>query len=200
MRRVLAVLLALGLGSAPALTVREGRLSVTVGDPRDRAHLGAVFGAWRGAERDLRGLGLTVPAVRLEASASAAEFARRTGEGWLVAATTRGTVIHTQRLGALAARGLLPLTVRHEAFHAAQPAALPRGLAEGLARLFSGEAARDPAGPTGLEEVPDARLGALLAARSPAGLELDAVYREATRRARQLVAARGWRGALAIRR
>lgn len=197
MRRVLTLWLVLGLGFAPALTVREGRLSVTLSDPRDRAHLGAVFGAWRGAERDLRRLGLTVPAVRLQAASSADAFARRTGEPWFVAATTRGTVIHTQRLGALAARGLLPLTIRHEAFHAAQPASLPRGLAEGLARLFSGEAARDPAGPTGLEGVPDRKLNALLAARTQAGL--DAAYREATRRARQLVAARGWRRALASR-
>lgn len=190
-----AVLLALLLGAAPALTVREGRLSVTVRDPGDRAHLAAVFRAWREAERDLRDLGLRVPDVRLEAALNAADFARRTGEGWFVAATTRGGVIHTQRLGALAARGTLLLTVRHEAFHTAQPPGLPRWLAEGLARLFSGEAAGDPADPTGLERVPGRDLDARLSARREA--DLTAAYREATRRAEQRVRARGWARVLA---
>ncbi|GMA15456.1 hypothetical protein E5F05_00215 (plasmid) [Deinococcus metallilatus] len=185
-----AALLALLLGAASGLTARDGRLSVTVSDARDRTYLPAAFGAWRGAERDLRSLGLTVPDVRLEAASSAADFARRTGEPWFVAATTRGTVIHTQRLGALAAQGSLAVTLRHEAFHAAQPPALPRWLAEGLARVFSGEGGHDPLSPTGLEQVPEGELDRLLANRTGPGL--PAAYREATRRARQLVGAQGW--------
>ncbi|WP_019586615.1 hypothetical protein [Deinococcus apachensis] len=191
-RRGLAVLLAGLLGIASA---RGGQLSVEVGDPRDRAYLPAVFGAWRGVGRDLHALGLTLPDTRLEAATSASDFARRTGEPWFVAATTRGAVIHTQRLGALAARGTLPLTIRHEAFHAAQPRSLPRWLAEGLARLFSGEAERDPRGPTGLEGLPEGTLSARLAARGEG--DLSAAYREATRRARQLVQTRGWAKVLA---
>jgi len=185
-----AALLALLLGTAPALTVREGRLTVTLSDPRDRAHLGTVFETWREAERDLRALGLSTPRVYLRAASSANDFAHQTGEPWFVAAVTRGGVIQTQRLGALAARGNLPLTLRHEAFHAAQPASLSRWLAEGLARLFSGEAARDPVGSTGLEQMPEAALNRHLAARSPE--DLLRVYREATRRAREAMRARGW--------
>ncbi|EYB67287.1 hypothetical protein DEIPH_ctg045orf0018 [Deinococcus phoenicis] len=191
-----AVLLALLLGVAAALPARAGPLGVTLSDPRDRAHLSALYGAWREAGRDLRDLGLTLPGVRLEAASSADDFARRTGEPWFVAATTRNGVIHTQRLGALAAANRLRFTVRHEAFHAAQPRALPRWLAEGLARLFSGEAARDPQTATGLEHVPEAKLNTLLALRNESGL--TAAYREATRRARRLVAARGWAGVLRL--
>lgn len=190
-----AVLFALLLGTGPALTVREGRLTVTLSDPRDRAHLGAVFGAWREAGRDLRALGLSVPEVQLRAASSADDFARQTGEPWFVAAVTRGRVIQTQRLGALAARGTLPLTLRHEAFHAAQPPGLSRWLAEGLARLFSGEAARDPAAPTGLEHLPPEALNRYLSARTSENLLR--VYREATRQAREEVRARGWAGVLA---
>ncbi|GBF06771.1 hypothetical protein DAERI_100134 [Deinococcus aerius] len=192
--RLPALLLAGLLGVASA---QGGRLDVAVSDPRDRAYLPAVFGAWRGAGRDLSALGLTLPDTRLAAAASAADFARRTGEPWFVAATTRGAVIHTQRLGALAARGTLALTIRHEAFHVAQPRDLPRWLAEGLARLFSGEAGRDPPGPTGLEGLPEGTLSARLAARGEG--DLSAAYREATRRARQLVRARGWARVLAPR-
>lgn len=193
MRRA-AFLLVLLLGTAPAMTVREGRLTVTLSEPRDRAYLGTVFEAWRGAERDLRALGLSVPRVELRAAGSADDFAHQTGEAWFVAAVTRGQTIHTQRLGALAARGTLPLTLRHEAFHAAQPAGLPRWLAEGLARLFSGEAGSDPPGATGLEGVPDAALNQRLAARTAD--DLLRIYREATRRARERVRAQGWAGVL----
>ena len=193
--RIQAALLALLLGTAPALTVRQGGLTVTLSDPRDRASLGIVFETWRGAGRDLRALGLSVPEVELRAASTAENSARRTGEPWFMAAVTRGRVIHTQRLGALAARGSLPLTLRHEAFHAAQPPGLPRWLAEGLARVFSGEAGRDPATSTGLERLPDRELDRRLAARSAE--DLLRVYREATRRARERVRARGWARVLA---
>lgn len=192
--RVQAALLALLLGSAPALTVREGQLEVTISDPGDRAQLGTVFEVWRRTERDLRALGLSMPEVQLRAASNANDFAHRTGEAWFVAAVTRGRVIHTQRLGALAARGTLPLTLRHEAFHTAQPPGLPRWLAEGLARLFSGEAARDPTSSTGLEHLPERELNRRLAARTAA--DLLRVYREATRRARERVRVQGWAGVL----
>ncbi|SMB83415.1 hypothetical protein [Deinococcus hopiensis] len=185
-------LLALLPGAAGA-----AHLTVQITDPGDRAHLRSVQAAWRSAERDLRALGLHVPDVTLVSVSSAAEFARQTGEPWFVAATTRGHTIRTQRLGALAARGTLPLTVRHEAFHTAQPASLPRWLAEGLARLFSGEAALDPGGATGLEVLTDERLGQRLAARQ-AG-DLLPAYREATRRARERVRAQGWARALGVK-
>jgi hypothetical protein len=187
-----AVLSALTVGAADA-----ARLTVTVRDPADRAYVHAVRAAWTAAARDLSALGLSVPDARLDAAASAADLAARTGEPWFVAASTRGRVIRTQRLGALAARGLLPHTVRHEAFHVAQPDGLPRWLAEGLARLFSGEAVRDPATPTGLEGVRGADLDRLLAARDE--VRLSAAYREATRRAREQVARQGWRGVLSGR-
>ncbi|WP_407572599.1 hypothetical protein [Deinococcus altitudinis] len=192
---LLALLLISAGHPAGAAEVRRGGLVVEYTDARDRAELNAVFLAWSGAVRDLRAIGLNVPAtVRIEAAGSAAEFAARTGEPAGIAASTRGRVIRTQRLSALGARGLLPFTVRHEAFHTAQPAGLPRWLAEGLARTFSGEALNDPPAPTGLERVPDASLSARLLERDPA--RLTTAYHEATRRARQLVRTRGWRAVL----
>ena len=180
---------------AHAFQVQHGRLSVSYADPRDRQQLGAVYKAWDTAARDLKELGLGLPAnVRIEAAGNAADFAARTGEPANIAASTRGAVIHMQRLSALAGRGLLPTTVRHEAFHTAQPPGIPRWLAEGLARTFSGEGRADPHTPTGLEGLPDARLDAELLGRDPA--RLTAAYREATVRAAKLVRAQGWRGAL----
>jgi len=193
-----ALLLAsVGPSTAAAAEVRRGGLSVEYTDARDRAELNTVFRAWSAAVRDLRATGLEVPAdVRIEAAGSAAAFAARTGEPAGIAASTRGRVISTQRLSALGARGLLPFTVRHEAFHTAQPAGLPRWLAEGLARTFSGEALSDPAAPTGLERLPDASLSAQLLERDPA--RLSAAYHEATRRARLLVQKHGWRAVLGV--
>ena len=189
-------LLALLLTSAAlSAEVRHGGLSVAFTDARDRAELSAVFLAWDGAVRDLRAIGLSVPAMtKIEAAGSAADFAARTGEPAGIAASTRGSVIRTQRLSALAARGLLPFTVRHEAFHTAQPAGLARWLAEGLARTFSGEALSDPPAPTGLESVPDDALSAQLLVRDP--VRLSAAYHEATRRARFLIQKRGWKAVL----
>jgi hypothetical protein len=193
---LLALLLAsAGHSAGTATEVRRGGLSVAYTDARDRAELGTVFLAWNGAVRDLRAIGLNVPAtVSIEAAGSAAEFAARTGEPADIAASTRGDVIRTQRLSALGARGLLPFTVRHEAFHTAQPAGLARWLAEGLARTFSGEALSDPSTRTGLENVPDAALSAQLLTRAPGSL--NAAYREATRRAHRLIQKRGWRAVL----
>ncbi|ULH17202.1 hypothetical protein MF271_17735 (plasmid) [Deinococcus sp. KNUC1210] len=190
--------LALLLTSAGiAAGVRHGGLSVEYTDARDRAQLGVVFRAWDGAARDLRTIGLKVPAeVSIEAAGSAAGFAAQTGEPAGIAASTRGSTIYTQRLSALATRGLLPFTIRHEAFHTAQPARLTRWLAEGLARTFSGEAVSDPPGPTGLESLPDAALNAQLLQHSTP--RLNAAYHEATRRAGLLVRQRGWRAVLGL--
>lgn len=181
--------------NALAFQAQHGSLTVIYVDPRDRQQLGAVFKAWDAAARDLKALGLPPPVkVRIEAAGNAADFQARTGEPVDIAASTQGAVIRTQRLSALAARGLLPNTVRHEAFHTAQPAGLPRWLAEGLARTFSGEGKSDPRTPTGLEDLPDLRLNTELLGRDPA--RLNAAYREATVRAAKLVRARGWKGAL----
>ncbi|QFP75139.1 hypothetical protein [Deinococcus sp. AJ005] len=181
--------------AAHAFQAQHGPLTVTYVDPRDRQHLGAVFKAWDAAARDLKALGLSPPAkVRIEAAGNAADFQALTGEPVNIAASTQGAVIRTQRLSALAARGLLPTTIRHEAFHTAQPAGIPRWLAEGLARTFSGEGKADPRTPTGLEGVADARLDAKLLERDPA--QLNAAYREATVRAAKRVRTRGWKGAL----
>jgi hypothetical protein len=175
--------------------VQRGGLSVSYTDPRDRLQLGAVFGAWEAAVRDLGALGLSPPGqVTLEAAGSAAEFAQRTGAGGTTAAITRGTMICTQRLTALAQAGRLPATVRHEAFHTAQPPGLPRWLAEGLARVFSGEAGSDPAGPTGLAGLSGPALDGRLQDRDPA--RQRAAYLEATRRAQRQVKAGGWRAVL----
>ena len=148
---LLAALLGLlASGAKVQAEVQRGGLTVSYADARDRAHLGAVFKAWETAARDLRALGLPPPAqVRIVAAASAADFAARTGEPASIAASTRGGVIVTQRLAALALSGRLPTTIRHEAFHTAQPAGLPRWLAEGLARLFQRRGGQRPAGSDG---------------------------------------------------
>ena len=185
-------LAALALWSgASAFTARHGRLTVTYADPRDRGQLGAVFRAFDAAVADLRGLGVSVPAsVRVVAASGAADFAARTGEPAGIAASTLGSTIRTQRLSALAARGLLPVTIRHETFHTAQPKGIERWRAEGLARTFSGEAARDPGGPTGLEALSEPELDAALQDRNPA--RLSAAYREASRRVARLLRTRSW--------
>ncbi len=188
---LLALLLSSG---ARAFEVRHGPLTVTYQDPRDRQQLGVVFKAWDAAARDLRALGLPPPPTRIEAALSAADFAARTGEPANIAASTQSAVIRTQRFTALARSGLLPITIRHEAFHTAQPSGIPRWLAEGLARTFSGEARRDPPGPTGLTSLSSEALSAQLLRRDP--VQLAAAYVEATRRAGALVRVRGYRGAL----
>jgi len=194
---LVALLLVLADHPAGAAEVRRGGLVVEYTDARDRTALNTVFLAWSDAVRDLQAIGLNVPeGVRIEAAGSAAAFTASTGEPPGVAASTRGRMIRTQRLSALGARGLLPFTVRHEAFHTAQPAGLPRWLAEGLARTFSGEALNDLRGPTGLDRVTDASLSARLLVRDPA--RLSAAYHEATRRARMLVQKRGWRAVLGL--
>ncbi|MFC3835212.1 MULTISPECIES: hypothetical protein [Deinococcus] len=190
-----AAALVLGVSAhAAPVTVTHGTLTVTYTDPRDRAHLGLVFRTWAQATADLKALGLSVRPVQLTAASSATDFARVTGEPASIAASTRGQTITTQRLGALAERGLLASTIRHEGFHTAQPPGLPRWLAEGLARLFSGEAAGDSAEPTGLTALSGAQLDARLLGRVPG--QAGAAYREATRRAKVLVARVGWKGAL----
>lgn len=184
----------LGVMANAQQVVSRGNLTVTYRDPNDAKQLPLVFSTWEKASKDLKALGLSVPKVQLNAALNAAEFAQRTNESGSIAASTRGSNIHTQRLTALAARGILEGTIRHEAFHTAQPANLPRWQAEGLARMFSGEAERDPAKPTGLEDLTNAQLDARLLGRTPGQTGL--AYAEATRRARALVRKFGWHGAL----
>lgn len=177
---------------------KSGLLTVTLHDSRDQAQLATVFNTFKKAQTDLAEIGLEVKSVRLEAFSSANAFASTTGEPAFVAASTQGQTIRTQRLGALKARGLLEFTTRHEVFHTAQPASLPRWLAEGLARHFSGEDTRDSGQPSGLESVSNDQLDELLLARR-SRTALNLVYLEATRRAVKLVRSKGWRYVLNLR-
>jgi hypothetical protein len=82
----------------------------------------------------------------------------------------------------------------HEAFHTVQPTKLPRWLAEGLARIFSGENSTDPH-QTKLEHLTEVQLSATLEGRG-AQSGLNQAYWEASRRARALLVTRGWKGVL----
>ena len=179
-----------------AAQVQHGGLTIRYSDPHDRQQLGAVFRAWDAAARDLKAIGLPPPAqVKLVAAGNASDFAALTGEPANIAASTRGATIYTQRLTALAVAGRLPITIRHEAFHTAQPAGLPRWLAEGLARTFSGEAKNDPKEPTGLGSLSGERLDAQLLSRDP--LRLKAAYAEAAPAGGSGSSrTRSWKGAL----
>jgi hypothetical protein len=176
-------------------TFQTTNLTIKYHDPRDKAQLETVVLAWKDAQTKLRAIGLEPQAITLEAYASAAEFSKATGEPWFVAAVTQGTRIQTQRLGALKARGILKFTILHEAFHTVQPAKLPRWLAEGLARIFSGENVSDP-NRTNLEQVSESQLNAALKGRD-AQVSLNRAYWEASRRAQVLLASRGWKSVLA---
>lgn len=196
---ILACILASSLGAlAASFEARDGLLTVRYRDPADRAQIAFVFEAWRDTVRDLERIGLKPQPTTITAFSSAIEFARATGEPWFISASTLGTTIRTQRLGALRRRGMLWFTVRHESFHTVQPAALPRWLAEGLARHFSGEDVNDPQGTTGLEGVPDGALEERLLGRGDQS-RLNAAYHEATRRAARLVQTKGWKAALETR-
>ena len=182
--------------------VTHAGLTVVLRDPGDQSHLARVFQVWQEAGHDLQTRGLTLPATRLTAARSAADFAHLTGYPANIAAITVKGEIYTQRLAAVRGRMLLPYTLRHEAFHLAQPPGLPRWLAEGLARIFSGEAVSGeagaaPASATGLEGLSSAELSRQLSDAS--GEKLTALYREATRRAARELARRGWAGALKVR-
>lgn len=194
MRRPLAVLALLVTSGVAA-----GGLTVRVANPGDGVYVRDVTAAWKAAKSDLEALGLTLPPVTIRAAKDANDFTRATGEAWFVAAVTKGTVVHTQRLGALHAKGTLTVTIRHELFHAAQPKTLPRWLAEGLARTFSGEGRSDPEARTGLEGVSAEALDRLLAERRDERT-LKAAYVEATRRAARQVHERGWRTTLKVAR
>ena len=180
------------------LEFKSDLLTVRLQNPRDKAQLTTVFKAFKKAQVDLAEIGLEVKPVRLEAFSSANAFARATGEPAFVAASTQDQTVRTQRLGALKARGLLEFTIRHEVFHTAQPAGLPRWLAEGLARHFSREDARDSRQTSGLESVSNGKLNELLLARG-SRTALNLVYLEATRRAVKLVRSKGWRYVLDLR-
>jgi hypothetical protein len=185
--------------AAPAKTktleFKSGLLTVTLQDARDQAQLATVFKTFKKAQADLAEIGLVIRPVKLEAFSSANAFARATGEPVFVAASTQAQTIRTQRLGALKTRGLLEFTIRHEVFHTAQPASLPRWLAEGLARHFSGEDARDSSQPSGLESVSKSKLDELMLARGSSN-DLNLVYLEATRRAVRLIRTQGWKPTL----
>lgn len=185
----LPLVVALSLGVSAQSVTRAG-LTVTYRDSADRAQLNRVFQVWEQAGQDLKAKGLPLPPTTLTAARSANDFASLTGYPAHIAAVTLKGKIYTQRLAALQGKNLLPYTLRHEAFHLAQPPDLPRWLAEGLARIFSGEAQNDPPGRTGLEGLSEPELDTLLVQASGSGL--NRVYREATRRAEQRLKQRGW--------
>ena len=189
------LLVALSLGGSAQSVSRAG-LTVNYRDPADRTQLTRVFNVWEQAKQDLKARGLTLPPATLTASRNANDFAALTGYPAHIAAITLKGNIYTQRLAALHGKNLLPYTLRHEAFHLAQPPNLPRWLAEGLARIFSGEAEKDSPERTGLETLSERELDTLLAQGSELGL--NRVYREATRRAAQRLKQQGWRGALTL--
>ncbi len=175
-------------------TFQTSNLTIKYHDPRDKNQLEAVLLAWKNAQTKLLAIGLEPQAVTLETYASAAQFTKATGEPWFVAAVTQGKRIQTQRLGALKTRGILKFTILHEAFHTVQPAKLPRWLAEGLARIFSGENASDPS-QTKLEQILATQLNTALEGRN-AQISLNQAYWEASRRAQNLLASRGWKSVL----
>jgi hypothetical protein len=180
--------------SLAVTTFQTTNLAIQYHDPRDKAQLETVVLAWQEAQAKLHAIGLEPQTVTLEAYANAGKFTKATGEPWFVAAVTQGTRIQTQRLTALKARGILRFTILHEAFHTVQPAKLPRWMAEGLARIFSGENANDP-NRTNLEQFSASQLNAALEGRD-AQTSLNQAYWEASRRARGLLASRGWNGLL----
>ncbi|WP_135228668.1 hypothetical protein [Deinococcus fonticola] len=186
---VLSLLMGLSLEVGAQSVTRAG-LTVNYRDPADRAQLAQVFQVWQKAGQDLKVKGLTLPAATLTAARSANDFAALTGSPPHIAAITLKGKLYTQRLAALRGKQLLPYTLRHEAFHLAQPPDLPRWLAEGLARIFSGESGLDAPGRTGLEGLSEKDLDTRLAQASGPGL--TRVYREATRRAGQRLERQGW--------
>ena len=192
---VLALLLPLGLAVS---TFQTTNLTIKYHDPRDQKQLEVVVSTWKDAQTKLRTIGLEPQAVTLEAYASAGGFSKATGEPWFVAAVTQGKRIQTQRLGALKARGILRFTILHEAFHTVQPSKLPRWLAEGLARIFSGENSNDPT-VTKLEQISEKQLNAALEGRNTQ-VTLERAYWEASRRTEKLLATRGWKSVLAAYR
>lgn len=189
---MLAVLLP---SSFAVSTFQTSNLTIKYHDPKDKAQLEFVIGAWKEAQTKLRAIGLEPQAITLEAYASAGGFSKATGEPWFVAAVTQGKRIQTQRLGALKTRGILKVTILHEAFHSVQPSKLPRWLAEGLARIFSSENSNDSTR-TKLEQVSEAQLNTALEGRNTQ-VTLEQAYREASRRAQKLLATRGWKSVLA---
>jgi hypothetical protein len=193
-RTLIGVILTLTSISLAVSTFQTTKLTIKYHDLRDKTHLEIVVLAWQEAQAKLRATGLEPQAITLEAYASAAQFVKATGEPWFVAAVTQGKRIQTQRLGALKTRGILKFTILHEAFHTVQPTKLPRWLAEGLARIFSGENASDP-NHTKLEQVSEAQLNTVLEGRN-AQIGLEQAYWEASRRAKNLLATRGWKSVL----
>jgi hypothetical protein len=198
-KQIVSLVLALLIPSSFAVsTFQTTNLTIKYHNPKDKAQLEFVITVWKEAQTKLRAIGLEPQAVMLEAYASAAQFSKATGEPWFVAAVTQGKRVQTQRLGALKARGILKFTILHEAFHTVQPTKLPRWLAEGLARIFSGENISDLT-QTKLEQISDSQLNTALEGRD-AQITLDQAYWEASRRAGKLLATRGWKSVLAAYR
>lgn len=197
-RTVLAFVLLALVSPAGAASVTHNGLTVTYRDAADHPEVAQVFRMWAQAKTELKARGLKLPATSLIAARNAADFSALTGAPANIAAVTLNGAIYTQRLASLKGKNLLPYTLRHEAFHLAQPPDLPRWLAEGLARIFSGEAQQDAHAPTGaLAALTNAELTDRLTHWS--GSQLNAAYREATRRAQQRLAQQGWNRTLATR-
>jgi hypothetical protein len=182
-------------------TITYGSLTLSYTDPKDKAYVQRVRRVYDESMPRLRKIGLSIRAVHIIAAQNANDFYRLTNEGVKVAAIAMGQTIYTQRWGALATHGRLERTLRHELFHAMQPPlsrSFPLWLAEGLARIFSGEASGDPN--TNLDPSTASHWATLSAGQLEAILgnrqhpQLSQAYAEASRRAQILLAARGWRG------
>jgi hypothetical protein len=180
-----------GFGASAKISeFKYKQLSIYYRSPGDMLYLQAVTQLWDTASQDLAKLNLTIRPITLVAASSAADFAHQTGQPASIAAITVGQTIYSQRLAALAQRRLLTNTLRHEFFHALQPKTLPLWLAEGLARIFSGEAKADPSGPTSLANSSQQQLDTALRQREPQ--QLRQAYIEASQRARLLLNKLGW--------
>jgi hypothetical protein len=124
----------------------DGTFSIMTAAAADTARLPDVFDLLQQARRELRqqpaGWQLQLCSEpRIWIHPDLASFTRSTQLPWFVLAAADRTAceLHLQRLVIVRERSSLPLTLRHELFHLAQPDSWPRWLAEGRAMRFAGE-------------------------------------------------------------
>lgn len=119
----------------------DGTVTVRTASEADRAYLSEVFAITERARRDLRAWGLTLAPLTVVIHPDIASYQAATDMPWYIAAVanTHNRQLDMQRVRVLVERGSLTATLRHELFHLAQPAGLPRYIAEGLAMHFAAE-------------------------------------------------------------
>lgn len=123
-------------------SARDDHFTVLTAAGEDARHLPRVFAVLQQARRDLREMGLVLPAgVTVVIHPDLSSFQAATGAPWYVAAVAnrREMRLEVQRLRVLLERRSLEPTLRHELFHLAQPDEWPRWLAEAHAMRFAGE-------------------------------------------------------------